>query len=167
MIFTIRKGAHRAWPWVLALFFGKRLVRHVVFDISAKYDLPGTEDDEDVNKLFGFGFFPSHHLESARFGWTYNNQENKVELHAYCYVNGVRVMKWLCTIPTYKKVKCSIDIIGDVYSFTVSDARTQSLVYGGRDIAFDHDKKIGYRLGCFFGGNNPAPHTIKIKITKR
>lgn len=140
--------------------------RIISFDITAKYDLPGTEDDEDVNKLFGFGFFPSHHQESARFGWTYNNETGKIVLWAYCYVNGERKICWICEVPTYLRLHCSIDIIGDVYSFTVSDALNRYYAYGGIDVFFEHKKKFGYKLGCFFGGNNPAPHTIKIQISK-
>ncbi len=166
MIFSIKKGKHRAWPPVIALFFGKRLARDVEFDISAKYDL-GTDDNKDVNKLFGFGFFPSHHKESARFGWNYNAAENRVNIFYYCYVAGERMFGELCSVPLYTRIRMSIDIIGNVYSFTVTDAHNGWFEYGGTDVHFDHKKNIGYRLGLYFGGNNPAPNDIKIKITKK
>ena len=76
MNYRIHKGKHRAWPPVFGLFWKKEMSRDVYFDLSAKYDLPGDADDEDVNKLFGFGFFPSHHIESARFGW--RSEERRV-----------------------------------------------------------------------------------------
>lgn len=167
MIVTIHKGKHRSWPPIIGLFFKKRMERIVSFDITAKYDLPGTEDDEDVNKLFGFGFFPSHHKESARFGWTWDNSTGKIVLWAYCYRDGERSITRICEIATYQRVKLSIDIIGNVYSFTVTDALNQYYVYGGIDILIEHKKIIGYKLGCFFGGNKPAPHDITIKISKK
>lgn len=166
MIFTTHKGKHRAWPWVLALFFGNKIVRDIEFDISAKYDLQ-TEDNKDVNKLFGFGFFPSHHDQSARFGWNYNAVLNSINIFYYCYVDGKRAFRQLCTIPLYTRVRMSIDVINKVYSFTVTDPKNEWRVYGGIDVPFTHTKKFGYRLGCFFGGNNPAPHDITIKISKK
>lgn len=166
MIFRIPKGQHYAWPPVMALFFGSKLVRDIEFNISAKYDM-GTEDNKDVNKLFGFGFFPSHHNESARFGWNYNADVNGINIFYYCYISGKRVFRQLCTIPLYTKVRMSIDRIDNVYSFTVTDPKNEWFVYGGIDVSFTHKKKIGYRLSCFFGGNNPAPHDITIKISKK
>ncbi len=169
MNYRVPKGQHYAWPPAFGLYWQiKRMHRVVTFDITAKYDLPGTEDDEDVNKLFGWGYLNGgHHKDSARFGWNYNNTTSRVALWAYCYINGERVMKWICEVPTYLKLLCQIDKIGNVYSFTVADPHNTYYVYGGLDIRFEHNKKLAYKLSCFFGGNNPAPHDITIKISKK
>jgi hypothetical protein len=142
------------------------MVRIVMFDNSARYDLPGSSDDDDVNKLFGFGFFPSHKKESARFGWNWNIGSSKVNLFAYCYVDGLRVMKKICEVMVNRRIKLSLDIIGKIYGFTVTDAINDWHLYGGLDIKFNHRKKLGYGLGCYFGGTQPAPHTIRIEMSE-
>ena len=168
MIYKINKGKHRAWPPAPGLFWNKKTLQRVVsFDISAKYDLPGTEDDEDVNKLFGIGYLPGHHTDSARFGWVYNNASNKIDVYAYCYVNGERKIKFICAINLFKRVLMVLDVLSDCYCFSVVDPKWTNLVLGSIDVKKDHDKKIGYRLGCYFGGNQTAPHKITIEIKRK
>lgn len=141
--------------------------RVVEFDISAKYDL-GVQNNKKVNKLFGWGYINGfHHSDSVRFGWNWNNDTSKVRLYAYYYVNGDMEFKEICEISLHWKFLLQIDKIGSVYSFTVSDARNNYVHYGGVDVPFTHTKSLGYRLGCYFGGDDPAPHDIKIKITKK
>jgi len=166
--YVIHKGKHRAWPLSFGLYWNKKHIeRDVVFDQTCKYDLPGVYDDGDINKLFGIGYFPGHHTDSARFGWVYNNSSGKIDLYAYCYVNGERIFKFLCDVRLHQRVRCMIDVIGDVYSLTVIDAFNSYFIYGGLDIKHDHYKKLGYKLSCYFGGNNTAPHTINIEIKKK
>lgn len=169
MNFRIPKGQQYGWPPAIGIHRNlRRMERIVVFNESARYDLPGTEDDEDVNKLFGFGYFKGwHHADSARFGWYYDSLSGMVVLCAYAYVNGERKIKELCGATIGKEYLCSIDIIGDTYTFTVFNPHNLYLVYGGCDIEFRHEKKWSYRMGCFFGGDNPAPHEITIKIKKK
>lgn len=169
MIYRIPKGQQHAWPPAIGIHHNlKRMERIVVFNESARYDLPGTEDDEDVNKLFGFGYINGgHHRDSARFGWYYDGYNGMVVVCAYCYVNGARIIKELCPVSLDKEHLLSIDVIGRTYSFTVFNAHNLYLVYGGRDIDFTHKKEWSYKLGCFFGGNNPAPHEITIKMNKK
>lgn len=169
MIHTIHKGKHRGWPPAIGIYWQLRKMHRVVnFDITSKYDLPRTEDDGDVNKLFGWGYINGgHHKDSARFGWNYNNTTSRIALYAYCYVNSERIMKWICEVAMNWDWLLMIDKIGNVYSFTVVDAHNEYKVSGGIDIAFEHNKIVSYRLGCYFGGNNPAPHDITIKISKK
>jgi hypothetical protein len=35
---------------------------------------------------------------------------------------------------------------------------------GGKPIAFTHGKTFAYKTGLYFGGNQPAPHQIRVKI---
>ncbi len=95
---TIPKGKHRA-QWMLPRLFWnrRRLIRHVSFDFSCRYELPGN-DQQDWNKLFGFGWWPAHHTNSARFAWRYNADKKKIELAAYVYQNKVRQMIELCDL---------------------------------------------------------------------
>jgi hypothetical protein len=165
---TIRTGKHRAWPPSLGLYYNKKSIeRIIIFNATAKYDHPGEQDDDDVNKLFGIGFFPGHHTDSARFGWTYNNNSGRVALWAYCYVNGVRSIKWLCEIKEDFAALCKIEIRDTCYTFTVKDALYTYYELGALNVPHDHDKKLAYPLCCYFGGNNPAPHDITIQIKRK
>lgn len=142
--------------------------RDVVFDETAAYDLP-EEDTNDVNKLFGFGYLNGgHHKDSARFGWNYNNKTGRIRLFAYCYVNEKRIIEELCEVLPHKKVRLIISVTQDGnYYFSVHDGYNDWVVKGVANISFTHEKKLRYRLGCYFGGNNPAPHDIIIKISKK
>lgn len=169
MVFRIPKGQSYAWPPCFGLYFNKKSMSRIVsFDITAKYDHPGTADDDDVNKLFGWGYFKGgKHKDSVRFGWTYNNETGRIPLWAYCYVNGERIIKMLCEVLPYRSVLCSIDIAGGVYYFTVCDPKTTYVIYGHCEVPFSHGKKWSYRHVCYFGGSNPAPHEICIKIKRK
>ena len=165
MKYIIKKGKHRARPLSLGIFYNKKVMeRDVVFDLSCKYELHG-KDNEDVNKLFGIGYFPGHHIDSARFGWNYHS--GKIRIYAYAYVNGERVITYLADVILHRRIRLILNVIGDVYSFTVRDAANSWHEYGGADIKFTHNKKLSYKLGCYFGGNNTAPHKIKIQMLKK
>lgn len=166
MTFTIHKGKHRSFPFIFGLHSKKWMERDVVFDSSAAYEL-NSEDQNDVNKLFGFGYFNGHHQDSARFGWNYSAVAGRVRLYAYCYVNGERIIKELCEVHIHKKVRCLINIYQYRYAFTVHDGYNNWHQLAHVDVEFDHKRKWKYKLGCFFGGNNPAPHDITIKISKK
>lgn len=168
MIFKIYKGSHRPpllqWLSQLGLFFNSVMARRVYFYQDNKYDLPGIEDDEDVNKLFGFGFLPGHQKNSARAGWWYNTDINKIVLMAYCYVAGKRIIKKIAELMFYKEYNIFIYNQPDRYLFIVKNNKFETIA----DTFVPHSgrKKIGYKLGLFFGGNNPAPNDMTIKLKK-
>lgn len=173
MIIKIHKGNHS--PNILqrllqvGIYRNKSVMERVVeFDITAKYDLPGEENDADVNKLFGFGYMKGgHQKDSARFGWIWNNGTGKVNLFAYCYVDGKRIMTEICEAATYFKYLLSIDKKDNIYSFSVHDAKNDYKIFGSVNVPFTHKKKWSYRLGCFFGGNRTCDHDITIKISRK
>lgn len=168
MTATIHKGKHRAWPISFGLLIDNIMERDVVFDSSAAYDLE-SDDNNDVNKLFGFGYLKGgHHKDSARFGWNYNQQTGRIRIFAYCYINGTRAISQLCEVLPYKKYRLNITITEAAYHFTVHDGFNNWHQVGtGFAIGFLHNKKWKYKLGCYFGGNNKAPHDITIKITRK
>jgi hypothetical protein len=158
---TIRKHTHRAWPPSIGLFYKKEHIsKSVYFEDSCRYELKD-EDQYDTNKLFGIGYFWSHHKDSARFGWRYNHITDKIVISAYCYVDGEVIFLDLCEVK-----------IGEWYSMTIviRDYDYQFLVYAnGMQIEHDeikkkHKKKFGFPLGVYFGGQKTAPHNIKIKM---
>jgi hypothetical protein len=155
MIFTIHKDTHRAKPLRFGLWFNKRTItKDVMFFDDCAYYLPGI-DQLDTNKLFGIGYLWSHHKDSARFGWRYNSEKNKIVLSAYAYVSGNRVIIDLAEIPFGKYVRCTIKVDYGKYVFYVDGFET-------RYIEFAHKKKIGFPLGVYFGGNKLAPSTMHI-----
>lgn len=172
MIIRIKKGNHS--PNILKRLFqfgvyrNKTVIERVVeFDITAKYDL-GNSDNDDVNKLFGLGYISGgHHEDSARFGWNWNRENGTVNLFAYCYVSGTRVMIKICELSTNTKFLLSISMMKNRYVFLVHDAKNTWHQLASSEVGFTHKKKWTYRLGCYFGGNNPAPHDITIKISKK
>lgn len=161
--YIIKKGKHRAWPIRFGIYWRKQTISFdVMFDGSCKYFLQG-EDQQDINKLFGIGYFKNHHIDSARFGWRFNENLNKIELFAYCYVNGVRIWEFITSVAIYQKITLTLNINDGEYLF---NAKKDQLVLQS-SIKFTHNKKIGYPMDVFFGGNHVAPQRIKIVMKKR
>lgn len=166
MKYTIKKGAHRAWPWSLGLWFNKQVLRRAVyFDNSCKYHLEG-EDMDDTNKLFGIGYFPNHHKDSARFGWRYNPDTEKIRVSAYCFVNGKRIILDLCEVAVFRWYHFTLTVLDSRYQFEIRDGFNDWHVIGDDIVIKTHNKNWSYRLGLFFGGNKPAPQKMHIEIKK-
>lgn len=165
MIYKIKKGSHRAFPPSLWLYHNKtEFIWKVKFNSSAVYDIG--DDQLDINKLCGIGYFPSHHTDSARFGWRY--RDNKIELLTYCYDKGKNINlnsneKLVAKINLNVEYTLKLNIISDTYYFEVWDD-IQKIGYA--EVPKTHIKKWGYKLGLFFGGNQPAPHDITVSISK-
>lgn len=169
MKYTIHKGKRKPPFWWLSfrLWFCKRsITRLVYFNTSAKYDLPGTDDDPDVNKLFGIGYLWNHHTDSARFGWNYDQILGKVNIFAYTYVNGVRSFTRICQVNKFNFYRMTLIIRDGQYFFQVSNPRKPE-EYSRYITEFSHKKKFCVKLGLYFGGSKPAPHNITIEIKKR
>lgn len=162
MTFRIHKGRHRAWPlrfnfwWCKSSFTWK-----VRFTESCRYDL-GTADQLDTNKLIGIGYLPGHHKNSARFGWRYDTQRKQIEIMAYCYVSGRRIIQSLCFCEIGKEYDLYLKVLSSCYYLGVHNAGCVPAL-GSTYIDHYHDKNFKYRLGLFFGGNRPAPHDIEVE----
>lgn len=165
MVCVIKKGRHRGTPNPLRIYLNKtKIVYDVYFNPSCKYDL-GNQNQHDVNKLFGIGYIP-HHKESARFGWRYNKDTEKILLSAYCYVKGERIIKELCEVPFFRWQRLELVIFNDEYMFTVAD---KEQIWNRSAIAHidkQHNRCLSYRLGLYFGGDEKAPREMSIEIKK-
>ena len=136
----------------------------VTFDSSCIYDV-GAVDADDWNKVIGLGFVgskdqsldgvPPHQVDGARVGWRWNPQRGVIDLGAYIYVEGKRIdFKVAETrINTPTKLTIKIDYDRKLYQ-----------VLGGQAVPFTHDKSFAYSTGLYFGGNQVAPHRIRVKI---
>lgn len=166
MSFTHKKGTHRARPfywlrWWPLVKTPVALTRAITFDSSNKYMLP-VDDQADVNKLFGVAFGRVH-MNSARFGWRYVPETNMFHLYGYYYRNGVRDFQFICECNPYRKYNLTLKVSPYTLSFEVYNpgGYRRLLVVDRYD-----NKKWGWLLGPFFGGNRPAPHTMKINLEK-
>lgn len=129
----------------------------VKFDSSAVYQTTDPSNQDDINKLFGFSDNNgTHHAFSARFGWRWSN--NALRLFGYIYNNSVLEYKELTTIPIGEEVKCQIRVTPSAYIFTVN-----SLVQTFPRMSTTTVAK-GYQLYPYFGGDELAPHDIRILI---
>jgi hypothetical protein len=88
-----------------------------------------------------------------------------VELSAYCYVKGQRVIKNIAFCEIGKEYRLRLQVLATSYYFDVYEP-DQVKAAGIVTVEHFHDKKFKYRLGVFFGGNRPAPHEIKIELSK-
>lgn len=165
MTFRIHKGWHYSLPFFTWFHWRKKVFTwQVLFTDSCRYDLK-SDDQLDTNKLVGIGYFPGfHHVDSARFGWQYDAEIERVMLSAYCYVNGQRTILPITTVPINKAYTVQLTVNFGSYFFKVIDESGYKL--GSVGVAFFHKKKLQYLLLPFFGGNRKAPHTMKIKLSK-
>jgi hypothetical protein len=130
----------------------------VRFDSSAIYQTILAENQWDINKLYGFSDNNTdHHQYSARFGW--NWREGALRLHAYVYNKGVVESRELTTVAIGAETVCSIRVTGGAYLFSVDGKMLAALP---RQSASERGK--GYQLYPYFGGDETAPHDIRIGV---
>ena len=180
MKYLIRAGRHRALPPPVGIFKGRRShKRSVVFTPSCRYRLDG-EDMFDINKLYGIGYAnpwgllkgvllnlvgirnTAHHTDSARFGWTYDEVNDKIDLWAYCYVGGERLVDYLMGLQIGREYHVELYVGRACYFFGVYAPESVFATAKSVQIPYTHKKRWQYRLGAFFGGNQPAPHDMVI-----
>lgn len=154
MIKVIHAGKHRAKPRTLKLYWDQKVIQYSIsFDKSCRYMV---DAEGDINKLFGIGYFPSHHVDSARFGWRYSPTNGKIEIMSYCYSKGERSFQHLCYVDFDKDYFYTIIIRPTEYQFICD---SYSIAVPKR-----HEKKLGFGLGVWFGGNLPSPHKMLISF---
>lgn len=128
-----------------------------IFDSSAIYATVLPENQDDINKLYGFSdSMTHHHRNSARFGWNWAG--NALHIHAYTYEHGMRRSKELGTVPLHQAIDYRIAVEPGIYRFTVN-GHTDTMTRGSDDTL-----ARGYKLLPYFGGDEPAPHDIVIRI---
>lgn len=129
----------------------------VKFDSTAIYKTVSTENQLDINKLYGFSDSNAdHHQYSARFGWRWSDEA--LRLFAYAYNNGSVTSKELTVVNIGAEINCSIKVASTNYLFTVNEVTTQLPRMATTE------KAKGYQLYPYFGGDEIAPHQINIWI---
>ena len=128
-----------------------------ILDSSCIYTTVDPGNQADINKLFGFADCASHHqTNSARFGWNWEN--GAMHIHAYCYAATVRSYKELGTVTLGKAFDCKLYVLPDKYIFEL-EGKKDTMTRGCPD-----NTAIGYKLLPYFGGDEPAPHDVRVKI---
>ena len=157
IMYTILQGQQYSDKSSYAAVSTSEMAFKVKFDSSAIYQTVDPLNQKDLNKLYGFSDNnAAHHQFSARFTWRWLN--NALHLFGYTYNNSVLDLKEVGTVVIGAENDCSIKVAGEEYIFTlngvsVSMARASTTA-----------KAEGYQLYPFFGGDEMAPHDIKIWI---
>jgi hypothetical protein len=155
--YIIPKGEHYATDNSLKAVDVSELRFVVKFDSSAVYQTTDPENQYDINKLYGFSDNGALHQQfSARFGWRWS--DGALRLFAYTYNGGVRDSKELGVINIGEEVHCAIKVSGERYVFRVKDSvETMPRLSATA-------KAKGYQLYPYFGGDEAAPHEVRIWI---
>ncbi len=169
MNFKFHKGKHRARPfhwlcWWPLLINPTSISRRVRFTDASRY-LLDNGDQEDRIKLYGISFSWSPHRNSARFTCWYDSLNDLWTITAYCYLNGERIMEDLCSIPPNVDFDLHLLISTEDYIFRVQQVY-DATVKRTTHISKGHRRRNCYLLGPFFGGNRPAPRTLKLDLTR-
>ncbi len=129
----------------------------VKFDNSAMYKNVIADNQQDINKLYGFSDNnQEHHINSARIGWRWFN--NQLQLFAYVYNNSVQSNQLITSVPLNQDISCSIKVEGNIYIFNVNG----TVIKMPR--ASTTATAVGYQLYPYFGGDEVAPQDIHIWI---
>ena len=163
----IQQDTHAPFPRIpVILYKPTEICYNVRFTPSCRYNF-GDADQDDVNKLFGIGYFPSHRHNSIRFGWNYNPRVDIIQLYAYMYINGKRSFTKVHELPIGALFGLSIRVQKHAHplekytSHALYVGRTQ--VYWTKEI---EPAALGYLMRPWFGGNRVAPHDIWIDMYK-
>ncbi|WP_299821900.1 hypothetical protein [uncultured Pontibacter sp.] len=153
--FQIKKGQHSSNSPHKSI--NTQLIRfEATFDSSAIYTSVKPENQADINKLYGVSDCGSHHhTNSARFGWRWYN--GKLEILAYTYVNKKRDFKLIRSVEIGQTYKYELRLEDKQYVFLVDGVKTvmpRNCSGAGN----------GYQLYPYFGGDEVAPHDIKIAV---
>lgn len=156
-IFTLPKGKHSG-TYPVQMLQSETLNFHAIFDESAKYESELPENQWDTNKLLGFSQCNSHHHEnSARFGWRWIN--DALEIAAYCYVDGERVIEEMGAIALNEPARFSIQLTDENYIFILNNNPPVQI-----SRSTPCEVGVYYMLWPYFGGDEVAPHDIDVRI---
>ena len=128
-----------------------------IFDESAIYQSIDTNNQYDINKLYVLSDCKDNHTKtSMRLGWRWLN--DSLEIHWFQHVNNNFVFSKISTIKLNIIVNFSI-IFDENYYYVSVDNDTVTI-----DRPCNSQSIRKYYLYPYFGGDETAPHDIKIKI---
>jgi len=156
--FTIYGGQHYSVPWLTESLQSEKLVFKARFNKSAIYHFADPSTQSNRNKLMGFCDCNSLvHENSARFAWVWLN--DRLEIYAYCYVNGGRHDQFVGVADIDKYNRYEIALTEDQYIFRLDD-NPPVYVKRGNNCSIG----VYLKLWPYFGGPDAAPHDVTIDI---
>ncbi len=158
--FVIKEGEHYASPRVVESLQSNSLTFYAKFDATCIYTFENQGFQDSKNKLFGFSDCNAmHHENSARFAWQWYN--NRLEIYAYCYVNGNREEKFVGVVEVGAENKYEIQLTANSYRFYLNNEAPVEIMRGNTC-----DKGMYYLLWPYFGGTLPAPHDVYLSLRR-
>ena len=155
--YIIFKGWHYSIHWP-KLYNGnkKEFIIKVKPNDSWRYNFNNI-DQQDINKLWGIGFgnllLGDHHKNSIRLGSYYNPVSENIQWFDYSYENFIRNYGFI-----------TLSNINELIEFPFK-LKENSFIIGNKEVPYKYpEDRTGYYLFPYFGGNNPAPHDVKIKM---
>ncbi len=162
----VKKGNHYPNIFKIGIFpkfylFNKTSIKRKFKFTKESVFVFDNNDIYDYSKLFGLSFGHHQKNDSFRFGFRFLNN-NEVELSEYMYIAGKRK---IIEIPLKLQ-------LNKIYNFKISLNKNKHRIYY---IIYDENNNIlfkkeylfsfmlflGYTLGLYIGGNNPAPKKLK------
>lgn len=156
--YTVKTGEHYATPRVFENMTSSHLSFEAKFHPNCKYIFDESGYQDSKNKLLGFSECNSmHHENSARFAWQWLH--DRLEIFAYCYVNGERVEKFVGVVELDQVNHYEIIILKHSYLFLLNNEPPVEIPRGNVC-----NTGMYYMLSPYFGGTLPAPHDIHVSV---
>ncbi len=166
---TIKEGTHNNFELLLPFYNKTIFERRITFTKESEYIL-NDEDQEDINKLFGFtegfkwgkkengsyGF-----VNSCRIGWRYSPRTNKHEILSFVERDGEFITETLGFVNVDEPVIIKMEVSSWFIRFHVNNVHKHSIIRHN-----PLSKTLGFMLGFYFGGNQKAPKDITVNIEK-
>ena len=153
--YIIKKGKHRS-TYAYNTTKKDTFNWSVIFDSSAIYTTQDSLNQYDINKLIGWSDCGEDHLEaSIRFGWRWLN--DSLEIHWFKHENGHFSFAKICSISLCEPHDYCLKFNSSKYDLCVDE----TCVSVDRSCSNNYRK---YKLYPYFGGEESAPHSIKIKV---
>lgn len=157
MKLNILKGWHYSNFFPRVFLFKQPFTKSVTvkFDRSCMYSI---DEKSCVNKLWGFsvGLFGVHQ-NSFRFGWTYNQELDTIDIWSYAYLSGRLYKKRMGSCEFNKEYTFTI-VLNDKVTLYFDDHIAEFQLIEWRPLLLE--------LGFYFGGNTKAPHKMNIEFNK-
>lgn len=162
--FIIKENRHRsttAYNTTKDTIFNWR----IIFDSSAIYTSKDSANQYDINKLIGWSDCKENHMDySIRFGWRWLN--GNLEIHWFRHQHGLFSFGKIKNISLCEPHDYSLLIRDNEYTLCVDQnicsIKKRSCSSVMHQLQPEDCRK--YMLYPYFGGQEKAPHRIKIKI---
>ena len=154
--YDIKQDKHRS-VFRIKTTRSKKIEFSCIFDQSAVYKTKDPNNQADINKLYGLSDCGTNHMESSiRFGWRW--YDDSLEIHWFKHSDNKFSFGKICNVTLGLPFKCSLKIKEDKYVMNV-DGNEVEIIRAPCGLNYHR-----YYLYPYFGGDETAPHDIRIKI---